>query len=453
MTTVDRTDRRTEILKILPENSTVTEEGILKIGGVSVTEIAERFGTPTYLFDEAGLRAQARRFVEGLRSRWPNSEVLFASKSLPVAAMYALAHEEGLCIDVAGGGELVLALAAGVNPAKIFFHGNAKSVEELTIAVDRGVGTIIVDNECELDKLEPLLEAAADEARAAGEEPRVQDVLLRIIPGVDAHTHASMATGGKDSKFGLPLDQAEQAIVRMNAHPLVNFRGIHEHIGSQILDVDQFAEAVEKISAFGRDGSGASAEGFDTYDVGGGLGVKYTYGEEDPGVDAYLDAVVAAARKVLPEGARLIIEPGRSLVARAGVTLYETLVVKQTVSRYVAVNGGLADQLEHAMTGQRMEAFAATRMNEEWTETVRVVGRQCESGDMLVDGAAMPPVEVGDLIVAATTGAYGYTMANNYNGALKPAVVFVADGVAREVVRRETYGDLLATHAAGLPVA
>jgi diaminopimelate decarboxylase len=281
-----------------------------------------------------------------------------------------------------------------------------------------------VDNEDELDKLEPLLTKA-------------QDLLLRVIPGVDAHTHATMATGGNDSKFGLPLDQAARAIDRMSAHPLMNFRGVHLHIGSQILDTEQFGQAVANIAGVGR---------FDTYDVGGGLGVKYTYAEQAPSIEDYLDTVVAAAREHLPADARLLIEPGRSLVARAGVTLYETLTVKHTGRDFVAVNGGLADQLEFPITGQRAEAVLTQRMNEPQDAEVKLVGRQCESGDTLVDGARMPQPRVGDLVALAATGAYGYTMANNYNGALKPAVVFVRDGQAREVVRRETYADLLATH-------
>jgi diaminopimelate decarboxylase len=312
-----------------------------------------------------------------------------------------------------------------VDPARIYFHGNAKTDAELRMALDAGIGTIIVDNDDELDRLERLLE-------------RPQRLLLRVIPGVEAKTHASQATGGLNSKFGLPIDQAERAIARMQAHPLMVFEGVHLHIGSQILDATQFAEAVAKISTVGT---------FATYDVGGGLGVSYTYAEEAPTVDAYLDAIVAAAREHLPAGARLMIEPGRSIVARAGVTLYRVTTVKRTGRTFVAVDGGLADQMDIALTHQRYEAIIADRLLEPWTETVQLVGRQCESGDLLVDGAPMPPARVGDLVVMTGTGAYAYTMSNNYNGALKPAIVFVTDGDARLVTRRETYDDLLAAHA------
>ncbi|WGW13267.1 diaminopimelate decarboxylase [Saxibacter everestensis] len=414
-----------ELWSILPEESSVGPDGVLQIGGAPVTELAQRFGTPLYVYDETGLRRQIRRFVDGLRERWPNSEVLFASKSFPAVGMYRLAQEEGLSVDIAGGGELRLALAAGVDPARLHFHGNAKSDAELSMALAAGVDTIIVDNEDELDRLERLLE-------------RPQKLLLRVIPGVEAKTHASQATGGLDSKFGLPMDQARRAIERMRAHPLMEFEGVHLHIGSQILDTAQFAEAVAKIS---------SAGSFSSYDVGGGLGVKYTYDEVAPGVDEYLDAIVTAAKAHLPEGARLLIEPGRSIVARAGVTLYEVTTVKRTGRVFVAVNGGLADQLDAALTGQRFEAVLGNRVLDPWTETAQLVGRQCESGDLLVDQAPLPAARVGDLAVLATTGAYGYTLANNYNGALKPAIVFVRNGEARLVVRRETYDDLLSTHA------
>ena len=414
-----------ELWRILPDESAASADGVLEIGGVSVTELAERFGTPLHVYDETGLRRQIRRFVEGLRERWPNSEVLYASKSLPAVGMYRVAQEEGLSVDIAGGGELVLALAAGMDPARLYFHGNAKTDAELTMALEAGVGTVIVDNEDELDRLERLL-------------TRPQRLLLRVIPGVEAKTHASQATGGLESKFGLPMDQAAHAIERMNAHPLMDFQGVHLHIGSQILDTEQFAEAVAKISSVGT---------FGTYDVGGGLGISYTYDEVAPPVDEYLDEIVAAAKRNLPADARIMIEPGRSVVARAGVTLYRVVTVKRTGHTFVAVDGGLADQMDIALTQQRYEAILADRLADPWTETVQLVGRQCESGDLLVDGAPMPPARVGDLVVMPATGAYAYTMSNNYNGALKPAIVFVRDGEARLVTRRETYEDLLATHA------
>lgn len=416
-----------ELWSVLPERSSRAEGpdgGELAIGGVGVTALAEQYGTPLHIMDETGLRRQIRRFVDGLRERWPDSEVLFASKSLPAVGMYRVAQEEGLSVDIAGGGELKLALAAGVDPEHLHFHGNAKTDAELRMALDAGIGAIIVDNEDELDRLERLLE-------------KPQKLLLRVIPGVEAETHASQATGGAKSKFGLPMDQAKLAIERMRAHPLMEFEGVHLHIGSQILNTHQFAEAVQNISTVGT---------FGTYDVGGGLGVKYTYDEVPPTVEEYLDAIVAAARENLPAEAKIMIEPGRSVVARAGVTLYRVVSVKHTGEVFVAIDGGLADQMDIALTDQRYEALLANRIDEPWTESVQLVGRQCESGDLFVDGAPMPEARVGDLVVMPATGAYAYTLSNNYNGALKPAIVFVRDGEARLVARRETYDDLLATH-------
>ena len=414
-----------ELWDVLPEESSATADGVLAIGGVDVAKLAETYGTPLHIVDEVGLRRQVRRFIDGLRERWPNSEVLFASKSLPIVGMYRLAQEEGLSVDIAGGGELQLALAGGVDPARLHFHGNAKTDAELKMALEAGIGTIIVDNEDEIDRLERLLD-------------RPQQVLLRVIPGVEAETHASQATGGNDSKFGLPMGQAARAIERMRAHPFIDFEGVHLHIGSQILNTHQFAQAVENISTVGT---------FATYDVGGGLGVKYTYEEQAPSVEDYLDSIVESARAHLPADAKIMIEPGRSLVARAGATLYRVVSVKRTGHSFVAIDGGLADQMDIALTDQRYEAIIANRLNEPWTESVKLVGRQCESGDLLVDGAAFPEPHVGDLVVMPVTGAYSYTMSNNYNGALKPAIVFVADGEARLVTRRETYEDLLALHA------
>jgi diaminopimelate decarboxylase len=420
-----------ELWEILPECSSRVDGangGELAVGGVGVSALAERYGTPLHIMDETGLRMQIRRFLTGLRERWPNSEVLFASKSLPVVGMYRVAQEEGLSVDVAGGGELKLALAGGVDPERIHFHGNAKTDDELRIALDAGVGTIIVDNDDELNRLEGLLESP-------------QKLLLRVIPGVEADTHASQATGGDKSKFGLPMDQAAQAIERMRNHPLMEFEGVHLHIGSQILNTHQFGLAVANISSVGT---------FPTYDVGGGLGVKYTYDEVAPSVEDYLDAIVAAAKSHLPADAKLMIEPGRAVVARAGITLYRVVTVKRTGRVFVAVDGGMADHLDIALTHQRYEALLANRIDEAWTERVQLVGRQCESGDLLVDGAEFPSARVGDLVVLSNTGAYAYSLSNNYNGALKPAIVFVRDGETRLVTRRETYDDLLATHAPGI---
>ena len=429
MTTgVDTKQTVIQPLTLFPEESEVDSDGGLIMGGCRAVDLATRYGTPAYIVDETGLRRQIRRFVDGLRARWPNSEVLFASKSLPCVAMYAVAQSEGMSVDVAGGGELMMALAAGVDPRKIYLHGNAKSDAEITMALESGVGCIIVDNFDDLERLERIA-------------VKPQAVLIRLIPGVTPDTHASMATGGHGSKFGLPLDQLARAVERIDNSELLHLDGIHLHIGSQILQTDPFVAAVESIAGLGP---------FETYDVGGGLGVKYTHAEAAPSVEDYLDAITSAAKRVLPPTAKLLIEPGRSIVARAGVTLYRVNTVKRTGKTFVAIDGGLADNLDIALTGQAYEAAIANKMDVRPDEVCDIVGRQCESGDLMVANIALSNPEVGDLIAMPMTGAYAYTMANNYNGALVPPIIFCAEGDSTVVAERQTYEDLLRPHLPAL---
>ena len=415
-----------DLLPLFPEYSSVSPDGELAIGGVGVRELAERFGTPAYIVDEAGLRAQARRFKDGLAARHPNSGVSFASKSFPCLAAYQVAAAEGLSIDVAGAGELVMALAAGAPPEQLYLHGNAKTTAELTMAREAGVGTVVVDNFDDIDRLEQLV--------TNGQKQRV---LIRIIPGVAPVTHESQSTGGDDSKFGLPLDQAREAIARIGSSSKLQLDGLHLHIGSQILETEPFARAVEAVAVLGT---------FDVYDVGGGLGVRYTLEDQAPTVEEYLDTIADAARACLPAQAKLLIEPGRSLVARSCVTLYRVTTLKRTGRTFVAVDGGMADNLDAALTGQGFEAALATRMTAAPDEVTQLVGRQCESGDLLVDRLPLPAPRVGDLIAMPVTGAYTYTLANNYNGALRPPIVFCRDGKAKIAAERETHEHVLALH-------
>jgi diaminopimelate decarboxylase len=417
-------DRGQDLLPLFPEHSSVTPDGELVIGGVGVSALAERFGTPAYIVDEAGLRNQARRLRDGLAARHPDSEVVFASKSFPCLAAYQLFAAEGLAIDVAGAGELVMALAANVPPERLYLHGNAKTTAELTMALQAGLGTVVVDNFDDIDRLESLA-------------TRPQRVLVRIIPGISPETHESQSTGGDDSKFGLPVDQAREAIARIRSSDWLQLDGLHLHIGSQILDTEPFARAVEAVAVLGA---------FGVYDIGGGLGVRYTLQDQAPTVEQYLDTIAAAAAAYLPAGARLVIEPGRSLVARSCVTLYRVTTVKRTGRTFVAVDGGMADNLDAALTGQPFAAAIATRMAAAPDEVVDLVGRQCESGDRLVAGLPVPAPVVGDLVVVPVTGAYTYTLANNYNGALRPPIVFCRDGQARLVAERETHEHVLALH-------
>jgi diaminopimelate decarboxylase len=409
-----------QIISLFPSGTRLNENNELLIGGCSASDLVSTFGTPALIVDESALRDRARRYREGLRSRWPNSEVIWASKSLPLTSVFRLLGEEGLGIDVAGGGELVMALAAGINPSKIVMHGNAKTDEEIEMAVTAGVGTVVIDNFDDIDRLEKIVK---------GE----QAVLVRIIPGILPDTHLANATGQDDSKFGLSISNAKVAIERLKASDKLRLDGLHLHLGSQIMSTEPFIQSIEAVASLGE---------FSVYDLGGGLGVRYTYTDSPPSIEAYLDALIDTARRYLPSNAKILIEPGRSMVADSAVTLYRVVTVKRSRRTFVAIDGGMADNLEVSLYGQRFEATVANRVG--GGDLYSLVGRHCESGDILIDGVKLQDPKVGDIIAVPVTGAYCLTMANNYNGARRPAVVFCRDGVARPVVRRETYQDLLA---------
>jgi diaminopimelate decarboxylase len=409
------------LLSLFPPGSDVDGDGMLRVGGCRADDLAREFGTPVLVVAEGALRARAREYRDELAARWPRSRVVFASKAFPCTAVQRVMVEEGLGLDVAGGGEIVTALAAGADPALLVLHGNAKSDEEIAMAVEHGIGLVVVDNSDDVDRLE-----------ATG---RAQDVLVRVIPGVEAETHASVMTGHEGSKFGLAPAAAAELIARIERSPRLNMLGLHVHVGSQILDVEPFAQSVAPVAALGE---------FPVYDLGGGLGARYTYDDDPPSVPEYLDALVGAAHEHLPPEAELIVEPGRSMVASAAATLYRVVTVKRGAVTFVAVDGGMGDNLEVALFGQRFEAAIAGRLDGSGGELVTLVGRHCESGDVLVDGVRLDAPRVGDLVAVPATGAYCHTMANNYNGNRRIPVVFADGGAARLVVRRETWDDLLA---------
>lgn len=409
------------LLSLFPASSAVDTNGALAIGGVRLSALADEFGTPAQIVDEAALRQRAGEFTEGLRQRRPGSSVAFASKSFPCTAIYRVMAEEGLHIDVAGAGELITALKADVPASQIVLHGNAKTDHELGLAVEASVGTVVIDGWDDISRLEQLGGSS-------------QSVLLRVIPGVDAPTMAAISTGHHGSKFGLPLDEARRAIAHLQSSDRFDLRGLHLHIGSQILTVDAFAEAVAAVADLGT---------FDVYDVGGGLGVRYHRTDKAPTVDEYLDTITEAASTHLPAAAELWIEPGRSLVAQSAVTLYRVVTVKRGDPTFVAVDGGIADNMEASTyVGTRFDATIADRPGD--GEPVELVGRQCESGDLFASDLPLADPQVGDVVAVPVTGAYTYTLLSNYNGALRPPVVFVRDGSARLVVRRETYDELTA---------
>lgn len=414
--------------RLLPVYSDVDVDGGLTVGGCNVRDLADRFHTPLYIYDEDGLRETMRRYQTGLAERWPNSRVCFASKAFPSVAAYALAAEEGLSVDVVGEGELRLALAAGVDPRRILLHGNAKGADEIALSIQHGVGLIVVDNWNDI----ALIEQAT-----ALHEQNVQNILIRVVPNILTNTHPSIQTGGAESKFGLPATEVVKMIKELAQHPTIHVSGIHLHIGSQIHELQPFADSVHVLSLF---------PDCEVYNIGGGLGVNYSDEDNAPDVENYLDAITAVANEQLPKHAELLIEPGRSLVARAGITAYRVRNVKHTAHTFVAVDGGMSDQMNITLTNEKFTGLVADRVTAAQDTEAQIVGRQCESGDLLVDRAQLQQPQLGDTLVLAATGAYGYTFVNNYNGALHPAVVFCSQGKARVVVRRQTYDDLLSPH-------
>jgi diaminopimelate decarboxylase len=406
-------------LSLLPPSAAIDGDD-LRIGGCLMSEVAEWFGTPAYVFDEQALRDRAAEYLVAMTSRHPRSRVCFAVKAYPSVSVIRVLVAAGLGCDVVGAGELRLAMLAGADPASIVMHGNAKSDEDIAAALDAGIGYIVVDGFDDIDRL----------ARLAG---RPTPVLLRVSPGVESATHAALATGGKQSKFGVPVEQVPAAIARMRAVPAIDLRGLHAHIGSQILATDQFEAAVEAL---------ASLEPFEVYDFGGGLGVRYQQADVAPSVDDYAERLVGAAHKHLGDDIDILVEPGRSMVARAGLTLYRVLTVKHAGRLHVAVDGGMGDNLEHSLYGQRFSPLVVGRWDAD-PVVADLVGRHCESGDVITPDVALAGPRIGDLVVVPVTGAYCFTMANNYNAALRPPVIFCADGTARLGVRRETFDDLL----------
>jgi diaminopimelate decarboxylase len=413
-----------DLLELFPAGSGLDDDGTVLIGGCRADDLVEEFGTPALVVDEDALRARALEYVDGMATRWPRSRVVFASKAFPCTAVQRVMVDEGLGLDVAGGGEILTALKAGVDPAQVVLHGNAKTDEEIRIAVEHRLGLVVVDNADDVDRLEATLPDGA-----------AQDVLVRLLPGVTADTHSHVLTGHEGSKFGLPEPAARPVIRRIEQSAKLRMQGLHVHIGSQIMDLEPFTESVARVVRLGE---------FPVYDLGGGLGARYTWSDRPPAVADYLDAVVAAAREHLPADAQIIIEPGRSVVASTAVTLYRVVTVKPGAITFVAVDGGMGDNLEVALFGQRFEAGIVGRFSGPEAQRVTVVGRHCESGDVLIEGTDLPSPTVGDLLAVPATGAYCYTMANNYDGTRRIPVVFARAGAARLVVRRETWDDLAA---------
>jgi diaminopimelate decarboxylase len=414
---------------VLPIGSAVNGQGHLEVGGCDVLAVAEEFGTPAYIYAEDDLRARARAYREAFERRGVDGEVLFASKAFPATAAYKLFAEEGLSVDVASGGELHLALAAGFEASRIHMHGNNKTDEEILMAARAGIGHLILDSFDEIERCERLLD-----------EP--MKVLIRVTPGIKPSTHDYITTGQLDSKFGFGTGDAtgaERAIERVLASEKLELVGLHAHIGSQIFELEPYRLAIAALGELAGDWC-------KVVDVGGGLGIAYTEEDRPPAIDDYVGVKVDGVREVFGDEVKMMIEPGRSLVANAGVTAYRVGTVKEIpgIRTYLAVDGGMSDNLRPMLYGSRYEALIADRVLAEPDTLATVAGMHCESGDVIVRDAMLAAPAVGDVLVTPATGAYGHAMASNYNGVTRPPVVFCRGGEARLVVRRETFDDLTA---------
>ncbi len=425
-------------LPLFPPASEVNSRGNLVVGGCDVTDLAAEFGTPMYLFDEVSLRDKCREFKHEFGSRYADTAVVYSCKAFINKALLLLINEEGIGLDVVSGGELGIARSVDFPMEKVYFAGNNKSRQELRQSLEWGLGRLVVDNFHELKMLRELVK----------ETGVTQDILLRLTPGVDPHTHRYITTGVIDSKFGIPLSQGEEAVVTAMSMPGVNLLGLHFHIGSQITEIEPYRESIRNLLSI--TAKMKQNHGFELkeLDIGGGFAVQYTLDAPAPPVSFYAEAITSSivdgCREQGLELPHLVIEPGRSVVARAGLAIYTAGVVKDipNIRRYVSVDGGMADNIRPALYQARHEAVVANKMTESEADTVTIAGRFCESGDILIRDIGLPMVAAGDIIAVPGCGAYCLTEAMNYNASFKTPVVMVKDGKARLIRRRETLEDL-----------
>lgn len=421
--------------------SDVNQDNHLMIGGCDVLTLTKKYGTPLIVYDVAYIRKQAQSFKETLNALGIKNKVIYASKAFCCMAMYQLLVEENIGCDVVSSGEIYTALKSGMPANEIEFHGNNKTEEELLFAVENRVGTIVVDNFDEIRLLQEILQ----------KKKQKQEILFRITPGINAETHDYILTGQVDSKFGFDVNsgQATQALEQILSSDYFILKGVHCHIGSQIFSAEGFLAAVEKMVAILVEWKNKFNYQADILNMGGGFGVQYTEEDDPLSPEEFVKAIVTALKKKCEQAAyclpELWLEPGRSLVSEAGTTLYTVGSQKSVpnVRHFVSVDGGMGDNIRPALYGAKYQAFLANRVNETAVEKVTIVGKYCETGDVLIKDIELPEVKQGDTLAITSTGAYAYSMANNYNRNRKPAVVFVENGQDRLVVRRETYDDLI----------
>lgn len=424
------------------DNLTINDKNHLVIGGCDCVDLANQFGTPLYVMDEDKIRSNARAYKNAIDKYYDgNGMALYASKALSAKFMYRIMAEEGLGVDVVSGGELYTALKSGFNPENIYFHGNNKTTDELIMAVDNSVGHIVVDNADELTKLNAI----------SLEKGKTTKILFRIKPGIDAHTHEFISTGQIDSKFGVTLENDEAINIIQKALEMkgVKFVGIHCHIGSQIFELKPFEEAAKVMLSFALDIKDKLGVEIEELNLGGGFGIKYIAEDKPIAYDSYIHAVSDVVKNICDEKKlklpKILMEPGRSMVGDAGITLYTVGMVKDIpgVRKYVSVDGGMADNPRYIMYDALYDGVIANKAGDEPTEKVTLCGKCCESGDILIKDAFLPKIELGDIACVMSTGAYNFSMASNYNRIPRPPIVMVSGGKAQVVVKRETYEDIL----------
>jgi diaminopimelate decarboxylase len=418
----------------LPRGSRVNERGHLEVGGCDVIELAREYGTPAYVYAEDDIRSRAQEYLDAFAARTDDFEIVYASKAAPIGAVFSLVTEMGLSVDVASAGELHAALRAGAAPARIYLHGNNKTHADLRLATEANVGHIVCDSFDEVERLDAMLD-------------RPQHVMIRVTPGIKANTHSFIQTGQLDSKFGFGLEDglAARGIEAIRGSSNLHLAGLHAHIGSQIFELEPYVKTIEALARLADD-AGLSEDELKLLNVGGGLGIAYEPGDDPPSIEEYVDLKVKGVERVFGAAPRILVEPGRSLVGNAGITIYEIGTVKEIpgVRTYVAVDGGMSDNLRPMLYEARYDALVASRASDAPDTRVTVAGMHCESSDIIVRDVEMAAPAVGDILATPATGAYGHAMANNYNGMPRPPVIFTKDGQARVVVRRETLDDLVA---------
>ena len=433
-----------DLKSVLPITAEV-RGGHLCVGGVDMVELAREAGTALYVMDEATIRHQLREYVKWTTYHWPDVDVVYAGKAFLSLAMIRLVAEEGCCLDVSSGGELAFAIRAGFPMERIYVHGNNKTPLELAECLDARVGRVVVDSFEEMERLSAM----------CVERSVTQSVLVRVTPGIAADTHSYILTGAEDSKFGFGLNEglAMQAVKRAVELPGLDFEGLHMHIGSQIFALKSFSAAIQRMVAFMGEIRDATGRDVRLLDTGGGLGIKYGLPDEPSTIEDFgkviVDGIKEECEKRRLPVPRMAVEPGRSVAANAGVTLYTVGVIKEIpkIRTYVAVDGGMSDNIRTSLYGAHYEALIADKADQPREMVATVAGKHCESGDIVVNDAPLQQVEVGDIVCVCSTGAYCQSMSSNYNKQVRPGVVFVGEGRWRWVVRRETYDDLLRTDA------